>query len=287
MKRRDLLVFVSAENCNPNGDPDADNMPRQDPETGHGLMTDVSIKSRIKSAVKQLYEEKMAVDEEITPTETRVKEALCSIDEEKLWEMTPLDRDRAVKTEVCARFWDARTFGAVIASLSKKSGTSSQILSDGAITGPVQVSYGVSLAPIVVDKADLISRQNVASEADLKKKMHDFGTKWRVGYAQYAYDVHVHGRAAEWTGFNDEDYDKLLQGILQSWELNRTASKVGMNVDCVIEFTHDNDLGKCSWKKLQNLVSLKESKRFDGRTSYSPVVDESQLPKGVSVKIYD
>jgi Cas7 group CRISPR-associated protein Csh2 len=284
MKRRDLIVYLTAKNCNPNGDMNNDNMPRQDFESGYGLMSDVSNKRRVKSAVAQIYEVPMLVDPSLVSIEAKAKEAISDIDDAALAEMTPLDRDKAVKQSICKKYWDARTFGATVANLSKKD----KSLSDGAIVGPVAFTWAESLAPVTVDQPEVITRCNAATDADLAKgKTHDVGTKWRLGFAQYAYEVHVSGARGEtWTGFNDDDYAMLLEGIKKSWMLNQTSSKTGMEVDAIVEFTHESVFGNASPSALRECVRLDEVTSSDGKVKYVPRIDESMVPSGVTAKIY-
>lgn len=284
MNRRDLIVYISAKNCNPNGDINQDNAPRTDLQTGKGLMSSVSNKRRIKSAVQQMYDVPMLVDPSLVSIETRAKEALADLDEQALLQLPALDQDKAIKQAICKKYWDVRTFGAAIANLSKKDKT---LKSDGQITGMAQVTWAESLDPIAVDQPATITRCNAATDADLAKgKTHDIGTTWIVPYAQYVYEVHVSGAKASWTGFDDNDYAMLLEGIKKSWLLNQSSSKAGMEVDCVIEFIHDSEFGSASLSALRDCIVLTPQTDSTGRVHYEISVDKSKVPSGVSCNMY-
>ena len=286
MTRRDLIVYVSARNCNPNGDMDRDNRPRQDDLTGLGQISAVSSKRRIKSAVQQMFDVPMLIDPSLISIESKAKEVLANIDPAKLDEMTPLEKDKAIKKAICEKYWDVRTFGAAIASLSKKDNNS---ISDGQITGPVQVEWAESLQPIELgEEPKTITRCNASTDADLAKKppkRTDIGTQWIVPYAQYAFEVHVSG-ANDKTGFSDKDYEMLLEGTRKMWMLNQTSSKAGMEVDAVIEFTHESKFGNASPSSLRKCIVLTPHEEIIGRISHDISVDDSKVPEGVTYKIY-
>lgn len=286
--RADVYVFETAHNCNPNGSMDDDNAPRQN-EYGLGIMSDVSIKRRIRDAVSQMHEGEVELlyDPSLVSIEAKARSVTDLLPAKELDGMSVFEKDRAVKGALCRKYWDVRTFGATISNLSKK-GRDKSPISDGQITGCVQVESAETLEPISADVPMTITRVNAATDADIEKgKTRDVGKKWAVSFAQYQYAVHVaSGKKARLNGFTEEDFNWLIEGIRKRWLLNETSSKAGMEVDKVIVFRHESEFGNASPAQLRACIVKEPCQDAAGRTVYEISVDESKLPDGVTVTVY-
>jgi len=282
INRRDLIVVENCKNANPNGDLSADNQPRMDFETSKGLISPVSIKRRIRDAVRKLHGEEagyaILMYNDGTSLEAKAKEILDGLNLKDVKAMDAKQRDRMIKKAVCDKYWDVRTFGAAITNFNKLG------VSDGQITGPVQIGWGESIDPIIVDDPQYITRSVAATDKDLSvNKTVDIGTKY-ITNAQYAYEVHVCDN--DQTGISEKDYEYLLEGIQRRWDLNRTSSKTGMEVECVIEFIHDSRYGSASMAMLRKAIVRTVDDENAVRKHYSFTVDESKLPKGVKAIVH-
>ena len=285
--RADIFVYETARNCNPNGSFDDDNAPRTN-DYSLGLMSDVSIKRRIRDAVAQIHEGevKLLYDPSLVSIDAKAHAVIDLLDPKKLDHMTPFEKDRAVKAAFCREYWDVRTFGAAVAGLSRK-GKDKAPISDGQITGCVQVTWAESLETIAVDAPMTITRVSPSTDKDIEKgKKTEVGKKW-VTSGQYAYNVFVSsGQKARLNGFTEEDFNWLIEGIRMRWVLNQTSSKTGMEVDRVIVFRHNSDLGNCSISDLRKCIVKQSHEDSAGRTIYEFSVDDSKLPSGVTVTVY-
>lgn len=280
--RRDIFVVENCKNSNPNGDLSANNQPRMDYETGKGLLSDSSIKRRIRDAVWKLHgnEEGYALlimDDGIS-LEAKAQDVLDSLNVKDIKSMDPRERNKMIKDAVCRKYWDARMFGAAIGNFQKLG------VSDGQITGPVQVAWGESIDPITIDEPQYVTRTNAATEKDVERgKNSEIAPKW-ITNGQYTYEVHVCDAGK--TGMSQTDYDYLIEGILNRWELNRTASKSGMEVETVIEFIHESQYGSAPMSALRRAIVMTCDDENAPRKHYGFTVDKKLLPKGIKVVIH-
>lgn len=283
MNKVDFLCYVKARNCNPNGDLDDGNRPKQDIDTGLGLMTDVCIKRRIRDAVHLLKEGQTGYDlyikDDHIALETKVAGSVSDLDPEKLMELSAPERDKKIKDRLCEQYFDIRTFGAAVTYLANKR------YCDGQLNGAVQVSFAESLYPINPVKVTL-TRVDVSTEADLKKKDREIGTKWIVPYGVYKFEGHVSANVAEKNGFSDEDLEVLIQALLKMYDFGYSSSKTGMEVSKLIVFRHGSKYGDCSFRTLREAVREELSEDVPGRKDVKISVDRSRLPESVVVEEY-
>ena len=211
--RYDFVVLFDVTNGNPNGDPDAGNMPRVDPETGLGLVTDVCLKRKIRNYVEDAKEDaegyRIYVKDSV-PLETNDKEALKYCDAEKVAEAKKKDPDldKKVRDFMCSNYYDIRTFGAVMTTFVKAS------LNCGQVRGPVQFGFARSIEPIVPQEVT-ITRCAITTEKDAAKKNTEIGRKYIVPYALYQAEGYVSANLArKVTGFSEEDLALLWQAII-------------------------------------------------------------------------
>lgn len=282
--RYDFVVLFDVENGNPNGDPDAGNMPRIDPETGHGLVTDVCLKRKIRNYVEMRMEDTSGYRIYIkdgVPLNRSDAEAIehFGINSDlKAAKKADPDIDRKLRDYMCQEFFDIRTFGAVMTTFVKGA------LNCGQVRGPVQLSFARSIDPIVPQEVT-ITRVAITTEADAEKKGTEMGRKHIVPYALYRAEGYISANLArKTTGFSEEDLQLLWQAILNMFEDDHSAARGKMAVRELIVFRHDSEFGNAPSHKLFDLVSAQRKEDVVFPRSYSDYtisVAEDQLPEGV------
>ena len=284
--RYEFVVFFDVENGNPNGDPDAGNMPRIDQETGYGLVTDVCLKRKIRNYVETVKEGEEGYRiyiKDNVPLNRSDLEAYkhLGIDEKNVKEAKKKDENLDIKVRdfMCRNFYDIRTFGAVMTTFVKGA------LNCGQVRGPVQLGFARSVDPILPQEVT-ITRVAITTEADAEKKGTEMGRKYIVPYGLYRVEGYVSANLArKTTGFSQEDLDLLWTAILNMFENDHSAARGKMAVRELIVFKHDCELGCAPAHKLFELV---KAARKDGVTTprcyddYAVTVDEEKLPEGVT-----
>lgn len=284
--RYEFVVLFDVENGNPNGDPDAGNMPRVDPETGYGLVTDVCLKRKIRNYVEMAKEDADHYHIYIkdgVPLNSSDKEACAYVgaDPDKLKEAKKKDEhlDEKIRDFMCSNFYDIRTFGAVMTTFTKGA------LNCGQVRGPVQLGFARSIDPILPQEVT-ITRVAITTEADAEKKNTEMGRKYIVPYGLYRAEGYVSANLArKTTGFSEEDLELLWTAILNMFENDHSAARGKMAVRELIVFKHSCELGCAPAHKLFDLVKVEHK---DGVTTprsygdYTVSVDETHLPSGVT-----
>ena len=281
--RYDFVILFDVENGNPNGNPDADNMPRIDPETGYGLVTDVCLKRKIRNYVEDLKEDAPGY-------RIYVKKGvpLNRSDAEALTYLGVSDNLKAVKKEdddfelklrdfMCSNFYDIRTFGAVMTTFVKGA------LNCGQVRGPVQLNFARSIDPIVPQEVT-ITRVAITTEADAEKKGTEMGRKHIVPYALYRAEGYVSANLArKTTGFSEDDLQLLWQAILNMFENDHSAARGKMAVRELIVFKHDSELGNAPAYKLFQKVQVQRVEGVEVPRRYEDYVVSvsDELPVGV------
>ena len=284
--RYEFVILFDVENGNPNGDPDAGNMPRLDPETGYGLVTDVCLKRKIRNYVETVKEDaegyRIYIKDGV-PLNRSDAEALAhwNVDEKTIKDAKQKDGqlDGKIRDFMCREFFDIRTFGAVMTTFVKNN------LNCGQVRGPVQLGFARSVDPIIPQEVT-ITRVAITTEADAEKKGTEMGRKYIVPYALYRCEGYVSANLArKTTGFSEADLDLLWQAILNLFENDRSAARGKMAVRELIVFKHDSELGCAPAHKLFELVTVQRKEGTDAPRAYSDyavTVDESRLPTGVT-----
>ena len=284
--RYEFVIFFDVENGNPNGDPDAGNMPRIDPETGYGLVTDVCLKRKIRNYVETVKEGeegyRIYVKDGVPLNRSDAEAcAYVGVDPGKLKEAKKKDADLDVKIRdfMCRNFFDIRTFGAVMTTFVKGA------LNCGQVRGPVQLGFARSVDPIVPQEVT-ITRVAITTEADAEKKGTEMGRKYIVPYGLYRAEGFVSANLArKTTGFSEEDLQLLWQAILNMFELDHSAARGKMAVRELIVFRHDSELGNAPAYRLFDLVKAERKPGVvapRAYTDYQVSVDEANLPEGVT-----
>ncbi len=302
--RYDFIIYFDVENGNPNGDPDAGNMPRIDPETGLGLVTDVCLKRKIRNYVEAVKEgepgyriyikkgvplnrsdneafEKVGISDAASikkgeDLQKKLKEAKKNKDSE--------DADVIIRDYMCSEFFDIRTFGAVMTTMVKGA------LNCGQVRGPVQLSFSRSVDPIVQQEVS-ITRVAITTEADAEKKSNEMGNKFIVPYGLYRCEGYISANLAKKsTGFSEEDLELLWNAIINMFDFDRSAARGQMAVRKLIIFKHESEFGNAPAHKLFDLVSAQRKEGVvtpRSFTDYDVTINTDALPAGVTCEVRD
>ena len=256
--RHEFVILFDIENGNPNGDPDAGNMPRIDPETGYGLITDVCLKRKIRNYVETVKEDEpgysiyIKEDVPLNRSDNKAFEYL-GVNEKTVKELKKKDPDADLKIRdfMCRNFYDIRTFGAVMTTFVKAS------LNCGQVRGPVQLGFARSIDPIVSQEVT-ITRVAITTEKDAENKSTEMGRKNIVPYALYRVEGYISANLArKVTGFSEDDLELLWEAIINMFENDHYAARGKMAVRELIVFKHSKELGDCPAYKLFDSVEVK------------------------------
>lgn len=273
-KRIDFVYIFDVQDGNPNGDPDAANLPRVDAESGQGLVTDVCLKRKIRNYVDVAKKGEDGYDifiQEAAVLDNRVEDIYKT---DKVKDAPKGKQKDAAKNALCQRYFDIRTFGAVIATKDKQ----------GQVRGAVQLTFGRSVDP-VMSLNHAITRMAVTKESD-KDKERTMGRKATIPYGLYIAHGFVNANLANQTGFDTEDLDLLWKALVNMFDNDRSAARGMMSVRKLIAFEHDSKLGNAPANRLFDLVAVNKKPGVDSPRSYSDYeisVDTANLPKGVKV----
>ena len=284
--RYDFVILFDVENGNPNGDPDAGNMPRIDPETGYGLVTDVCLKRKIRNyveTVKENDENYRIYIKDTVPLNRSDADAIKALgisEDLKAAKKSDPDIDRRLRNYMCEHYYDIRTFGAVMTTFVKGA------LNCGQVRGPVQLSFARSVDTIIPQEVT-ITRVAITTEADAEKKGTEMGRKYIVPYALYRAEGYVSANLArKTTGFSEDDLQLLWEAILNMFENDHSAARGKMAVRELIVFKHSSELGNAPAYKLFDAVTVQRRDPTTPARSYRDytVTVSDVLPEGVSCK---
>lgn len=294
--RYEFVILFDVENGNPNGDPDADNMPRIDPGTGYGLVTDVCLKHKIRHYIQTAKEGETGYDLYIKRGVT------LNSNDEKAYKFAGIEEtdskergaaikrakkegnlDEVIRDFMCENFYDIRTFGAVMTTFTKAA------LNSGQVRGPVQLSFARSIDPILPQEIT-ITRSTVTTEKEAEdNKQTMLGHKYIVPYALYRAEGYISANLAQKvTGFSDEDLELLWTAIVNMFEHDRSAARGKMAVRELIIFKHDSELGNAPAHKLFEKVTVKLKNNSNLPRSYADyeIEVDKKMPAGVSCRCY-
>lgn len=292
--RYEFVVLFDVENGNPNGDPDAGNMPRVDPETGYGIVTDVCLKRKIRNYVETVRENEPGYDiyiKDSVPLNTSDKKALAAneIDVDKSdkaikdeiasKKKDDPEIDRKIRDYMCSHYYDIRTFGAVMTTFVKAA------LNCGQVRGPVQIGFARSIDPIVPQEIT-ITRVAITTEEDAQKKGTEMGRKHIVPYALYRAEGYVSANLARRvTGFSENDLALLWEALINLFENDRSAARGKMAVRELIVFRHASELGNAPAYKLFDTVAVQRKDKEKPPRAYSDyevTINTQAVPEGVT-----
>lgn len=284
--RYEFIVLFDVENGNPNGDPDAGNLPRIDPESGYGLVTDVCLKRKIRNYVETRKEDEPGFGiyiKEGVPlnrSDNTAVEGLEIKEDLNTYKKTHPDIDMKIRDFMCNNFFDIRTFGGVMTTFVKAK------LNCGQIRGPVQLGFARSIDPIISQEIS-ITRVAITTEKDAADKHTEMGRKSIVPYALYRAEGYISANLArKVTGFSEEDLELLWEAIINMFEIDHSAARGKMSVRELIVFKHSKELGDCPAYKLFDAVEVKRNDEVVYPRKYSDytvhIIDEN-IPETVEV----
>ncbi|GAB2940730.1 type I-C CRISPR-associated protein Cas7/Csd2 [Aquaspirillum soli] len=285
--RYEFVYLFDVTNGNPNGDPDAGNMPRLDPETNQGLVTDVCLKRKIRNYValeKSDAEGKPEQGYVIYMQEKSVlnnqhKQAYAALGIEPEPKKLPKNEAKAHELTrwMCANFFDVRAFGAVMTTE----------VNAGQVRGPIQLAFATSIDPVIPLEVS-ITRMAVTNEKDLEKE-RTMGRKHIIPYGLYRAHGFISAKLAERTGFSEGDLELLWRALINMFEHDRSAARGEMAARKLIVFKHDHPMGNAPAHKLFDLVKVQ---RVEGEADtparsfadYEVSIDRDGLPTGVTIE---
>lgn len=276
--RIDFVYIFDVKDGNPNGDPDAGNLPRVDAETGMGLVTDVCLKRKVRNYAQEakglsegydiFIKEKAVLNNLID--EAHESDAVKNVKDTK-------DKTSAARDVMCKKYYDIRTFGAVM-STGKNAGQ---------VRGPIQFTFARSVDPIVTSEHS-ITRMAVATEKEAEKQGGDnrtMGRKATVPYGLYVCHGFISANLAKQTGFSQEDLDLFWKALKNMFDVDRSAARGLMSAQKLIVFKHDSVLGNAPANKLFDLVKIEKKCEGVARSfsDYQVTIGEN-VYSGVSIE---
>ena len=289
MKRYDFVYLFDVTDGNPNGDPDAGNLPRVDPETGHGLVTDVCLKRKVRNYVSLAKSDDNGFEifvQERSILNVKIDEGYKKAghdpekakEKEKKKDKSQPRRDEiaSIRTTMCQMFYDIRAFGAVLSTGANA----------GQVRGPVQLTFSRSIDPVIALEHAL-TRVAVTSEKDAKTKETEFGRKFTLPYGLYRCHGFINPFLADQTGFGEEDLALFWKALEQAFEFDRSAARGQMVARALIVFEHKSPLGNGHAHQLQSRVKVTTNttgqpiRRFE---DYDIEVDDKELPDGITIR---
>jgi CRISPR-associated protein Csd2 len=278
--RYDFVLLFDVKDGNPNGDPDAGNLPRIDPETGHGLVTDVCVKRKVRNYVQLVKGAKNGFDifiKEKAILNNLIKQAH---EKEEVKTKEKGEKTDAARQYMCRTYFDVRTFGAVMSTGENA----------GQVRGPIQFTFARSIEPIVPLEHS-ITRMAVATEAEAEKQQGDnrtMGRKFTVPYALYRCHGFISAPLAAQTGFSEGDLKLFWEALANMFEHDRSAARGEMTTRRLVAFKHDSSIGNVPAHKLFDLVKVQRANGAAGpaRTfaDYEIKLDKAAKPAGVIIE---
>lgn len=274
--RIDFVYLFDVQDGNPNGDPDAGNLPRVDAETGMGLVTDVCLKRKVRNYVQVAKDLSDGYDIFIKEKAVLNSEIDKAHDDEDVKKAK--DKTAAARLFMCKNYYDIRTFGAVM-STGKNAGQ---------VRGPIQLTFARSIDPIATAEHS-ITRMAVATEKEAEKQNGDnrtMGRKATVPYGLYVCHGFISASLAKQTGFSEEDLELFFEALKNMFDVDRSAARGLMSAQKLIVFRHDSVLGNAPANKLFDLVKIKKNTEAAPRSfsDYVVSIDNDSVPNGVTVE---
>lgn len=275
--RYDFVYLFDVQDGNPNGDPDGDNAPRTDYETGQGLVTDVCLKRKVRNYVQikmgedqlnQIFVKEGAV------LNNEIKKAYKALDLKPKEKGKESDNKDKARQYMCEHYYDIRTFGAVMSTGDNA----------GQVRGAVQLTFARSIDPVVTSE-HTVTRMAVTDEKD-KEKERTMGRKATVPYGLYRAHGFISAALARETTFSEDDLDLLWEALKNMFDLDRSAARGLMAARRLIVFKHKDDLGNAPAHKLFELVKVEAkdpSRPTRSFSDYKITVDKSKLPEEVEL----
>lgn len=279
--RYDFLYIFDVQDGNPNGDPDAGNLPRMDTETGEGLVSDVCLKRKIRNYVQVAKGCAEGYDIFIKEKAVLNKAIEGAYEDEKVKNAKKDDKTDAARDVMCRRYFDVRTFGAVMSTGEKTKNA-------GQVRGPIQLTFGRSVSPIISQEHS-ITRMAVASDKESEKQAggnRTIGRKSAVPYGLYVARGFVSANLAQQTGFSEEDLDLVWEALKNMFDCDRSAARGLMSARRLIVFKHDSELGNAPANQLFDLVNIEQIDKEKASRSFADyriTIDREHCPQNVEI----
>lgn len=296
--RYDFVLLFDVKDGNPNGDPDAGNLPRLDAETGHGLVTDVSLKRKVRNFVGLVkgdtprfdifVKEKSVLNQQIERAYEKSADVQSAMEAWKAWQKDKKKNPKPsrhyediARDWMCDNFFDVRAFGAVM-STGDEDSESKLKKTAGQVRGPVQLTFARSIDPIIAQEHS-ITRMAVTNEKDLEKE-RTMGRKHTVPYGLYVAHGFVSSFLARQTGFSEDDLELLWQALGQMFEHDRSAARGEMATRGLYVFKHEAELGNAPAHALfERIEAVKNTDVPRSFKDYDVIVKDADLPAGVTL----
>ncbi|MBV8917232.1 type I-C CRISPR-associated protein Cas7/Csd2 [Bradyrhizobium sp.] len=307
VNRYDIVFLFDVTNGNPNGDPDAGNLPRMDPETNIGLVSDVSLKRKIRNYTElargeepgyRIYvQDGSILNEKHREAYKAVRNGNDKVLKEKSLNPQSAEEARALTKFMCDNFFDIRAFGAVM----------STGINAGQVRGPVQVAFAKSIEPILPLEVSITrmaatnekTDRDKGADGDRRTENRTMGRKHVVPYGLYRAHLFVNAKLAERTGFGREDLDHIFDALKTMFEHDRSAARAEMASRRVVAFKHSSALGDAPahqlfdrvsvWRKVHGELCALDDNRLDNAPparryeDYEISVRRDELPVGVEI----
>lgn len=277
--RFDFVYMFDVQDGNPNGDPDAGNLPRIDAETGMGLVTDVCLKRKVRNYVQIAKELSDGFDIFIKEKAVLNDEIDKAHDDSEVKEIKDAkEKTAAARRFMCKNYYDIRTFGAVM-STGKNAGQ---------VRGPIQLTFARSVDAVATAEHS-ITRIAVATPGEAEKQNgenHTMGRKATIPYGLYVCHGFISANLAQQTGFSEEDLQLFWEALKNMFDMDRSAARGLMSAQKLVVFKHDSVLGNAPANKLFDLVKVEKNTDSAPRSfkDYNVTIDKDALPSGVTVE---
>lgn len=280
INRYEFVLLFDIKNGNPNGDPDAGNMPRLDPETNQGLVTDVCLKRKIRNFVELTQADKQGYaiymqEKAVLNNQNKLAYEAQGLKPEAKKLPKDTDKAKALTQFMCDHFFDVRTFGAVM----------STEVNTGTVRGPVQIAFARSIDPVFPQEIS-ITRMAVTNEKDIEKE-RTMGRKHIIPYGLYRAHGFVSASLAEKTGFTEEDLKLLWRSLVEMFEHDHSAARGEMATQKLIVFKHDDKLGNAPSHKLFERIGINRASEDNAParsfSDYIVNINRVDLPQGIEI----
>lgn len=283
--RIDFVYIFDVQDGNPNGDPDAGNLPRVDPETGMGLVTDICLKRKVRNYVQVAKagtagNDILVKSKEISGIEVFINKEIRNAYEDLGIQLKVKDKAKPEQVEsgrkrMCEKFYDVRTFGAVLSTGANA----------GQVRGAVQMTFARSVDPVVSSEHALTVCAARDEEKPYESQIGIQGRKATIPYGLYVCHGFISANLAKQTGFSEEDLDLFWDALKNMFDVDRSAARGLMSAQRLIVFKHNSVLGNAPANKLFDLVKV-EKKLETPRsfTDYVVSIDKSNLPTGITIE---
>lgn len=276
--RYEFVMLFDVENGNPNGDPDAGNMPRVDAETSIGIVTDVCLKRKIRNYVELVKENEPGYNILIKTDKAlnaKFEEAYIACDLPMKQKGKKKDDVETAREYICKNYYDVRTFGAVMSTGDNPCGI---------VRGPIQINFAKSIDPVLPQEIT-ITRQALTTATDFEKNPNTMGKKNYIAYGLYRAEGYVSALLANKTGFTDEDLELLFDAIKNMFEIDHSAARGKLCMRKLIVFKHESPLGNAPSHELFDKIVITRKDDVDVARKYSDyeIMIDSEMPEGVEI----